>query len=175
MSTKDSYRTPRAVYDFYDHQYHFVLDAAASDINARSQRYITEQQNTHETNWFHAAFGAPGDALGETHPEARTGHYVWMNPPYSNIGPFVETAIKWQAKGLGCVMLVMMDQSVGWFKRAVEHCQEVHLVIGGRLSFVDPVTEKPANGNNKGSMFLVFHPFGRPCVHATDILTAMKC
>lgn len=115
------------------------------------------------------------DALGETHPEARTGHYVWMNPPYSNIGPFVETAIKWQAKGLGCVMLVMMDQSVGWFKRAVEHCQEVHLVIGGRLSFVDPVTEKPANGNNKGSMFLVFHPFGRPCVHATDILTAMKC
>ncbi|ACK47130.1 DNA N-6-adenine-methyltransferase [Shewanella baltica OS223] len=163
MSTKDSYRTPRAVYDFYDHQYHFVLDAAASDINARSQRYITEQQNTHETNWFHAAFGAPGDALGKTHPEARTGHYVWMNPPYSNIGPFVETAIKWQAKGLGCVMLVMMDQSVGWFKRAVEHCQEVHLVIGGRLSFVDPVTEKPANGNNKGSMFLVFHPFGRPC------------
>ncbi|MGL6124626.1 MAG: phage N-6-adenine-methyltransferase [Shewanella sp.] len=163
MSTKDSYRTPRAVYDFYDHQYHFVLDAAASDINARSQRYITEQQNTHETNWFHAAFGAPVDALGETHPEARTGHYVWMNPPYSNIGPFVETAIKWQAKGLGCVMLVMMDQSVGWFKRAVEHCQEVHLVIGGRLSFVDPVTEKPANGNNKGSMFLVFHPFGRPC------------
>ncbi|MGI2222644.1 phage N-6-adenine-methyltransferase [Shewanella oncorhynchi] len=163
MSTKDSYRTPRAVYDFYDHQYHFVLDAAASDINARSPRYITEQQNTHETNWFHAAFGAPGDALGETHPEARTGHYVWMNPPYSNIGPFVETAIKWQAKGLGCVMLVMMDQSVGWFKRAVEHCQEVHLVIGGRLSFVDPVTEKPANGNNKGSMFLVFHPFGRPC------------
>ncbi|ABM25346.1 DNA N-6-adenine-methyltransferase [Shewanella sp. W3-18-1] len=163
MSTKDSYRTPRAVYDFYDHQYHFVLDAAASDINARSPRYITEQQNTHETNWFHAAFGAPSDALGETHPEARTGHYVWMNPPYSNIGPFVETVIKWQAKGLGCVMLVMMDQSVGWFKRAVEHCQEVHLVIGGRLSFVDPVTEKPANGNNKGSMFLVFHPFGRPC------------
>ncbi|MGE6315904.1 phage N-6-adenine-methyltransferase [Shewanella baltica] len=163
MSTKDSYRTPRAVYDFYDHQYHFVLDAAASDINARSPRYITEQQNTHETNWFHAAFGAPDDALGEAHPEARTGHYVWMNPPYSNIGPFVETAIKWQAKGLGCVMLVMMDQSVGWFKRAVEHCQEVHLVIGGRLSFVDPVTEKPANGNNKGSMFLVFHPFGRPC------------
>lgn len=163
MSTKDSYRTPRAVYDFYDHQYHFVLDAAASDINARSPRYITEQQNTHETNWFHAAFGAPGEAFGETHPEARTGHYVWMNPPYSNIGPFVETVIKWQAKGLGCVMLVMMDQSVGWFKRAVEHCQEVHLVIGGRLSFVDPVTEKPANGNNKGSMFLVFHPFGRPC------------
>lgn len=163
MSTKDSYRTPRAVYDFYDHQYHFVLDAAASDINARSPRYITEQQNTHETNWFHAAFGAHGDALGETNPEARTGHYVWMNPPYSNIGPFVETVIKWQAKGLGCVMLVMMDQSVGWFKRAVQHCQEVHLVIGGRLSFVDPVTEKPANGNNKGSMFLVFHPFGRPC------------
>lgn len=151
MQIKDSYRTPRAVFDYYNAQFDFVLDAAASDANALCRYYITEEENTHTTNWFDASGGR------------MFGRYAWMNPPYSNIGPFVETAIKWQSKGFGCVMLVMMDQSVGWFKRAIEHCQEVHLVIGGRLAFINPVTALPAKGNNKGSMFLVFHPYGRPC------------
>lgn len=148
--TKDSYRTPRPVFDYYHQTYNFALDTAASEQNALLPYFITEQENTHEVDWFAAAGCAQG-------------RYAWTNPPYSNIGPFVDTAIKWQAKGFGCVMLVMMDQSVGWYKRAIQHCQEVHLVIGGRLAFINPVTNEPAKGNNKGSMFLVFHPYGRPC------------
>ncbi|MCU8034409.1 MULTISPECIES: phage N-6-adenine-methyltransferase [unclassified Shewanella] len=164
MSTKDSYRTPPAVFKYYHRQYRFKLDAAASDNNHLHRNYITEEQNTHESDWFSAAFAIKGKALHINDRKGFTGNYAWMNPPYSDIGPFVETAIKWQEQGFGCVMLVMMDQSVGWYKRAVQHCQEVHLVIGGRLSFIDPVTGKPANGNNKGSMFLVFQPFGKPCM-----------
>ena len=161
MSTKDSYGTPPAVFKYYHRQYRFKLDAAASDNNHLCRKYITEQQNTHEADWFSAAFAVEGKTLHIDDRKSFIGNYAWMNPPYSDIGPFVETAIKWQAQGFGTVMLVMMDQSVGWFKRAVEHCQEVHLVIGGRLSFIDPVTGKPANGNNKGSMFLVFYPYGK--------------
>lgn len=164
MSTKDSYGTPRAVFDYYHRQYRFKLDAAASDNNHLCRKYITAEQNTHDRDWFSAAFALPGKNLHQNDRKHFTGQYAWMNPPYSDIGPFVETAIKWQAQGFGTVMLVMMDQSVGWYKRAIEHCQEVHLVIGGRLSFIDPVTGKPANGNNKCSMFLVFHPFGKPCM-----------
>lgn len=161
MSIKDSYGTPPAVFKYYNRQYHFKLDAAASDNNHLCRKYITEQQNTHKADWFSAAFAVEDKTLHIDDRKCFIGHYAWMNPPYSDIGPFVETAIKWQSQGFGTVMLVMMDQSVGWFKRAVEHCQEVHLVIGGRLSFIDPVTGKPANGNNKGSMFLVFYPYGK--------------
>ena len=161
MSIKDSYGTPPAVFKYYHRQYRFKLDAAASDNNHLCRKYITEQQNTHEADWFSAAFAVEGKTLHIDDRKSFIGHYALMNPPYSDIGPFVETAIKWQAQGFGTVMLVMMDQSVGWFKRAVEHCQEVHLVISGRLSFIDPVTGKPANGNNKGSMFLVFYPYGK--------------
>lgn len=164
MSIKDSYGTPPAVFKYYHRQYRFKLDAAASDNNHLCRKYITEQQNTHEADWFSAAFAAKGFELSEADKYLFVGKYAWMNPPYSDIGPFVETAIKWQARGFGTVMLVMMDQSVGWYKRAIKHCQEVHLVIGGRLSFIDPETGKPANGNNKGSMFLVFHPLGKPCM-----------
>lgn len=40
---------------------------------------------------------------------------------------------------------------------------------GGRLSFLHPETGEPARGNNKGSMFLVWHPFGRGAMQTSYV------
>ncbi|MGL6296445.1 MAG: DNA N-6-adenine-methyltransferase, partial [Plesiomonas sp.] len=84
--------------------------------------------------------------------------YVWCNPPYSDISPWVQKAIEEAEKGVGTVMLLPVDMSVGWFKAARLSCTEVRVIIGGRIAFINANTQKPVKGNNKGSMFLIFRP-----------------
>lgn len=155
---RDAYQTPREVFAPLHAEFNFALDVCASKENALLPRYITEQQNCLTADWLSYS------AVIET-----AGWYAWMNPPYSGIGPFVKRAAEMASKGVGTVMLVMMDQSVGWYREAIKTCQEVRLIIGGRLSFIDPSTGKPAAGNKKGSMFLIWHPFGRTKVQYSHI------
>ena len=56
-------------------------------------------------------------------------------------------------------MLVPADTSVGWFSPARNSCAEVRFIIDGRLSFIRADTGKPVNGNNNGSMLLIWNPF----------------
>lgn len=155
---RDAYRTPPEIFAYMDAEFDFQLDVAASRHNALCEKYIDESLN---------ALSQSMEWLGD---ESCLGSYVWCNPPYSDIGPWVKKAAE-QSKqnGVGVVMLVMMDQSVGWYKDAIATCQEVRLVIGGRLAFLDPETDKPVSGNNKGSMFLIWHPFGRTSVQHSHI------
>lgn len=149
---RDTYRTPPELFAAMDSEFCFSIDVAASYENRLCDLFIEEELNAlaEDVDWL----PDPENGLG-------AGSWAWCNPPYSDIGPWVAKAAEQSAKGVGVVMLVMMDQSVGWYKEAIKTCQEVRLVIGGRLSFLDPVTGKPAAGNNKGSMFLIWHPFGR--------------
>ncbi len=157
---RDAYQTPREVFAVLNAEFDFKLDAAASESNSLVPGFYMDEveRNCLTADWF-AAAGM----------ENLTGWYSWLNPPCSDIGPFVKRAAEMAVKGVGTVMLVMMDQSVGWYKEAIKTCQEVRLVIGGRLSFIDPSTGKPAAGNNKGSMFLIWHPFGRTKVQYSHI------
>lgn len=71
MSTgKDDWATPDDLFKHYDEQYHFVLDAAANEVNHKC------------AEWF---------GPGGVHEDARSADWgpwlkrgnVWMNPPYS--------------------------------------------------------------------------------------------
>lgn len=156
--SRDAYQTPPEVFAVMNAEFNFAMDICASTANTLLPHYITEEENCLTADWHRFS--------GKQEPN---GWFVWCNPPYSNIGPFVARAAEMAKHGIGTVMLVMMDQSVGWYKDAVSTCQEVRLTIGGRLSFIDPTTGKPAAGNNKGSMFLIWHPFGRTAVQYSHI------
>ncbi len=146
---RDAYRTPPELFEALHSEFHFMVDVAASRNNALVDIFINEQENALSRAWV------PQDG------RSWAGAYVWCNPPYSDIGPWVRKAAEQSQAGIGCVMLVMADTSVGWYAEAIKTCQEVRFIVGGRISFLDPVTGKPAAGNNKGSMFLIWHPFGR--------------
>ncbi|TWY19386.1 phage N-6-adenine-methyltransferase [Enterobacter roggenkampii] len=145
---KDLWRTPPEIFHALNAEFNFVLDAAASATNALCRHYITEQQNTLFTSWAEVMPDIPG--------------YAWMNPPYSRPMPFVQAAAQENAdNGIGCVMLLPADTSVLWFREAIKTAHEVRFITGGRLSFLNAETGKPVNGNNKGSMLIIWHPYPR--------------
>ncbi|EKQ4677553.1 phage N-6-adenine-methyltransferase [Salmonella enterica subsp. enterica serovar Ruiru] len=151
---RDLWRTPPALFASLDAEFCFQLDAAAAPHNALCRKFITAEQNTLETPWADY-LNVPG--------------YVWLNPPYSDITPFVKKAASESANQIGTVMLVPADTSVGWFKEAIQTASEVRLITAGRLAFINPVTGKPVSGNNKGSMLIIWRPYPRTHCHFATV------
>lgn len=143
---RDLWRTPPALFSALDAEFCFQLDAAAAPHNSLCRKFITEEQNTLVTPWFEH-MQIPG--------------YAWLNPPYSDITPFVKKAAIEGENRIGTVMLVPADTSVGWFKEAIQTASEVRFITAGRLAFINPVTGKPVSGNNKGSMLIIWRPYPR--------------
>ena len=139
---KDFWATPQAIYDRLNAEFSFIADVAASSSNHKHENYLTEGMNALGVNWV----GMFGKGM------------VFCNPPYSDISPWIGKAIEQQDDGCGTVMLVPSDTSVGWFTLALKSVSEVRFITGGRLSFIRADTGKPVNGNNKGSMLLIFSP-----------------
>lgn len=151
---RDLWRTPPALFASLNAEFCFQLDAAAAPHNALCRKFITAEQNTLETPWADY-LNVPG--------------YVWLNPPYSDITPFVKKAAAESANQIGTVTLVPADTSVGWFKEAIQTASEVRFITAGRLAFINPVTGKPISGNNKGSMLIIWRPYPRTHCHFATV------
>ncbi len=154
LDQRDLWRTPPALFASLDAEFCFQLDAAAAPHNALCRKFITAEQNTLETPWADY-LNVPG--------------YVWLNPPYSDITPFVKKAAAESANQIGTVMLVPADTSVGWFKEAIQTASEVRFITAGRLAFINPVTGKQVSGNNKGSMLIIWRPYPRTHCHFATV------
>lgn len=50
-SNKDDWCTPQALFDELDREFHFDLDAAASDNNAKCKRYFTKETDGLHNSW----------------------------------------------------------------------------------------------------------------------------
>ncbi|SAC95714.1 BsuMI modification methylase subunit ydiP [Enterobacter hormaechei] len=154
LDQRDLWRTPPALFASLDAEFCFQLDAAAASHNALCREFITAEQNTLETPWADY-LNVPG--------------YVWLNPPYSDITPFVKKAATESANQIGTVMLVPADTSVGWFKEAIQTASEVRFITAGRLAFINPVTGKPVSGNSKGSILIIWRPYPRTHCEFTTV------
>lgn len=133
---KDLWQTPESLFNKINKEFNFDCDVAASELNKFCDSYLSEDINaiTDHVRW---------------------GCINWCNPSYSNISPWVKKAIQQHDSGKTTVMLVPADTSVKWFKLAYESCNEVRL-ISGRISFINADTQKPVNGNNKGSVLFIW-------------------
>ena len=140
VAIRDLWATPRYVFDAVNAEFNFQLDVAASAHNRLVPAFFCETMN----------------ALRQVWPPVP----CWCNPPYSNIGPWVEKAIEASRAGATVVMLVPSGTSVAWFKKAWAAAYEIRF-ISGRLSFISAETGKPVSGNNKGSVILIFRPTPR--------------
>ncbi|MCM7155523.1 phage N-6-adenine-methyltransferase [Enterobacter roggenkampii] len=154
LDQRDLWRTPPALFASLDAEFCFQLDAAAAPHNALCRKFITAEQNTLETPWADY-LNVPG--------------YVWLNPPYSDITPFVKKAATESANQIGTVMLVPSDTSVGWFKEAIQTASEVRFITAGRLAFINPVTGNPVSGNSKGSILIIWRPYPRTHCEFTTV------
>ncbi len=148
---KDRWQTPIEIFSALDVEFGFYLDAAADKNNALCARYLTEQDNALAVDW--ESYGA-----------------IWCNPPYSEIKPWVEKATQQcRAQNQPIVMLIPADTSVSWFSLALKSVDEVRLITDGRISFINAGSGKQVNGNNKGSMLLIWRPFIKPRCQFTTV------
>lgn len=147
---RDWWRTPPEIFAALHREFNFGLDAAASSSNALCSCFFTQEMDALRLDW----------------PPVT----VWCNPPYSDIGPWVEKAAQCNHAGGTVVMLVPADPSVGWFKKAWETADEMRF-ISGRLAFLRSDTGERVSGNNKGSVLIIWRPGlarGAPLVRLID-------
>ena len=90
------------------------------------------------------------------------------NPPYSKITPWIDAAIREQARGVTTVMLIPQSLDTQWYERAAECANETVILSGGRVAFVEPDVELglvEVNINPGGSMLLIFRGYCQEAGH----------
>lgn len=156
----DLWRTPKAPFNTLNKEFNFVADMACSNENKLCRVGFTEEMDSLSFDWK--------EKIETLSPYPN--QYVWLNCPYSNPMPWVKKSLEAQSKGLGVVMLLNADHSVGWFAESLKGVSEIRNVIAdatpdskreyssGRIAFLDS-EGKPQSGNNKPQFILVFNPF----------------
>lgn len=140
--SNDLWSTPPEVFHALDLEFGFGFDVCAEHTTAKCPEYWTIEDDALAQDWSKA-----GSVFGR---------WLWCNPPYSKITPWVEKAIEAQLNGKGTVMLVICDPSVKWFSRAQKYATETIFITNGRFAFLK--NGVPQKGNNKGSVIFVFDP-----------------
>lgn len=118
-SKKMDWCTPKCVFAALNDEFNFVLDAAASDKNAKCDEYYTEKD----------------DALAQSWDK---GGAVFCNPPYGrHIGKWVKKAYDESAKiHYPVVLLIPARTDTTYFHDYIYGKAEIRF-IRGRLHFTD--------------------------------------
>ena len=158
---RDKHKTPWYVFDALDRRFRFGLDAAASAKSAKCANYITEEEDAHSIEDWRERIAPGTDA-------------VFINPPFSDIGPWIDKARdQCQRFGLTVVLLLPGDYSVEWWKL---DASEVWLLVGdanvagkwetGRVQYIREDTNQPIKGNPQPAAVIIFDPLmlGMPMV-----------
>ena len=147
---RDLWSTPSELVAWMESEYgDYDIDAAASKENAVCEKFYIKETNCLKRWWG-------------------SNKHIWLNPPYSNITPFVKKAIEQMEHNNQIDMLLPCDTSTGWFYEAQQRAAEIIWITGevyqedgteysrtGRLAFTSALTGKPVQGNNKGSVIFI--------------------
>jgi DNA (cytosine-5)-methyltransferase 1 len=144
--SKQDYQTPNEFMHAARKRLHipyFGWDLAASKDNAQAEKYFTEAQNSLAQSWSSLYYNA---AMPE---------WLWLNPPYANIKPWVEKAAIESANGAHIAMLIPASVGANWWSDYVEH-NSYQLFLNGRITFMGCTTPYP-----KDCALLLYTPFIR--------------
>ncbi|MGV3058060.1 DNA N-6-adenine-methyltransferase [[Pasteurella] aerogenes] len=157
---KNMWRTPQYVFNWLDMRFHFLLDGCATAENC----VIESRLDFPVCHFIGKGSSIAEDFLQEDlasrlRAEYFIGASIFVNPPYSNVTPFIQQAKRLRDEGFTVVMLLNNDKSTQWYQQYIHNvANEVIDIIGGRIAFVHPVTGEEINGNSKGQMVVVFDP-----------------
>lgn len=145
--SKDNWETPWDMVDILNEEFPLGLDVCTDGKNAKCDMYITDSLNV------------PWSVYLES------GKYVWCNPPYSNVQPWVDKIV---AENLPTLLLVNASTSSKWFHDILKISSEVW-VFNGRIAFVDPDTGLPVNGNDRSQVMFVINNSTEQVVKSVDV------
>ena len=163
---KDTWQTPHYVFEWLSQRFRwFDLDGCATANNALTCHYIGEPNSDNDEHQSIADdFLMPIEQmldvlLDEVAERCAAPLKIYVNPPYSNVTPYLQRAKELCDAGYLVVMLLNNDKSTQWYQNHIQGvANEVIDITGGRIAFINPVTGKEIKGNNKGQMVVVFDP-----------------
>lgn len=173
---KDTWQTPKYVFNWLDKRFHFFLDGCATAENCVIENLIDIPI---------CQFIGPGSSYAEDFLQENLGDilraeyfggtHIFVNPPYSNVTPFIQQAKRLRDEGFTVVMLLNNDKSTQWYQNQIHNvANEVIDIIGGRIAFVHPITGEEIKGNSKGQMVVVFDPIMEDFVQRSVSLDFIK-
>jgi phage N-6-adenine-methyltransferase len=104
----------------------FAFDLAADNENAQAPHHFTEAQDALTKEWWNLS----------------KGRWLWLNPPYSNIEPWVAKAVHESDRGANIAVLVPAATGTIWWTLYVAGWAQVYL-LKGRITFVGHKTPYP--------------------------------
>ena len=130
-ASKQDYGTPEAFIDAAQRKLGdgFVWDLAANDSNAVAVGYFDEKANSLIQDW-NAIQGWDGPC------------WLWLNPPFANIRPWVKKCWEESQKGAKVACLVPASVGANWWAEYVDGKAHV-LFLQGRLTFKGETTPYP--------------------------------
>lgn len=119
----DEWSTPQSLFEELDREFHFTVDASATEENKKCEKYYSLENDGLKADWG-----------GET---------VFCNPPYSKIKTWVEKAFyEGQKDNTVVVLLIPARTDTSYFHSYIHHRSEVRF-IKGRLRFSDSKYNAP--------------------------------
>lgn len=119
-SQKTDYCTPQGFFDRLNEEFHFALDAAATEKNAKCPAYYAPEADGLKRPW-----GVVGEGA------------VFCNPPYGrDIGKWVRKAYEEAQRGVTIVLLIPARTDTAYFHEYIYGKAEIRFVRG-RLHFTD--------------------------------------
>lgn len=154
-SLRDLWRTPQWLFVAIQRYIgaKFDVDVACNKDNALLPNFIGVERDALKCSW-----GEPGTV-------------AFLNPPYSKITPWIDAAIREQARGVTTVMLIPQSLDTQWYERAAECANETVILSGGRVALVEPDVELglvEVNINPGGSMLLIFRGYCQESGHTIN-------
>jgi phage N-6-adenine-methyltransferase len=182
---RDFTQKPKWFFEAFNHRFNYNLDGAALPVSALCKRFITPKQNSLKKDW--------SLLLADEQKPA-----VWVNPPYSDILPWVNKGVEQREKGVFNTLLVPHENRAQWWP--YERASEIWDIVGyykdhsyksgprknttvkkwvsGGIKFVNAKTGiEEKNELNKAMCLIIFDPMHiGPCIKRTirkDVLMAI--
>ena len=133
---RDEARTPLWLFKWLDERFHFGVDLAATADNTLCPLYFDRAADSLEAHW---------------HLCTSTG---FLNPPYSNLGPWLLKAGRERWEGFTTVMVIPAPNGEAHTRLLFDRATEI-IDIVGRVNFLRP-DGVDMKGNNRGTCVAVF-------------------
>lgn len=136
--SSNEFETPQAVYDHFDNEFSFEWDLACRKTNVKCNNGLfVEDVDSLTVDWHKLSKG-----------------WLWCNPPYSPLRPWIEKAQQEFLKGAKICMLVPPFLGSAYYSTVIP--SEIRL-IKGRIKFIG-ADGVPMKANTNDSCLLVFGP-----------------
>lgn len=120
-ASRQDYATPADFLNAFRARFgDIVFDLAAHERNHVAERYFSPEEDSLAQHW-----GAITRSLSKP-------GWLWLNPPFANIGPWAAKCARYSAHGIALLVPASVG-SLWWYEHVAPHAQ-VHFLIG-RLHF----------------------------------------